>query len=81
MELHREEKGEEGGDRGDREERRGVEGERPVLPVIHSLIVIHSSEHPDIFTVLNREEKGGRKRQRFPGGEREGQKWRKQSNQ
>ena len=40
--------------------RRGGEsrGERPVLPVVSSLSVLHSLEHPKRFTELSREEKG-----------------------
>ena len=40
--------------------RRGWEskGERPIYPVISSLSVLHSLEHPKRFTGLNREEKG-----------------------
>ena len=39
--------------------RRGWEskGERPIYPVISSLSVLHSLEHPKRFTGLNREEK------------------------
>ena len=40
--------------------RRGWEskGERPIYPVISSLSVLHSLEHPKRFTELSREEKG-----------------------
>ena len=39
--------------------RRGAEskGERPILPVISSVSVVHSPEHPKRFTELSREEK------------------------
>ena len=46
-ELHREEKREEG-DRGEQEEERGEsKGERQIEPVISSLSVLHSPEHTD----------------------------------
>ena len=56
MEFHREEK-REGGDRGDQEEK-GSQKDRQIQPVISSLSVLHSPEHPKRFTDLGREEKG-----------------------
>ena len=50
MELHREEKREER-DGGDQEEKRGSKGERRIQPVISSLSVVHSPEHPKRFRV------------------------------
>ena len=56
--MHGEEKREEG-DRGDQEEKIGESiGERPIQPVISSLSVLHSPEHPERFTELSRKEKG-----------------------
>ena len=58
-ELHREKKREEG-DRGGQEDKAGnqTERERLIHPVISSLSVLHSPEHPERFTELSREEKG-----------------------
>ena len=48
--MHGEEKREEG-DRGDQEDKIGESiGERPIQPVISSLSVLHSLEHPKRFT-------------------------------
>jgi len=52
--------------------RRGGEsrGERPVLPVVSSLSVLHSLEHPNRFTELSREEKREGGDRGDPGGEK-----------
>ena len=52
-ELHREGKWDEGpgGEEGE------SKGERPISPVISSLSVLHSPEHPERFTELSRKEK------------------------
>ena len=40
-----------------RRRRGGIKGERAIWPVINSLSVLHSLEHPERFTELHREEK------------------------
>ena len=52
--IQRREKG--GGDRGGQEDKGGEsKGERQILPVIGSLSVVHSPEHPKRFPELGRE--------------------------
>ena len=75
--MVREEKGE-GGDRGDLVE--SPKRERAVKPVISSLSVFHSPEHPERFTELSREEKG-EGGDRGDLGEKKCQKGREQSSQ
>ena len=57
MELHREEKREEG-DRWLGGENGESKGDRQIQPVISSLSVLHSLEHPKRFRESSREEKG-----------------------
>ena len=63
--------------------RRGAEskGERPILPVISSVSVVHSPEHPKRFTELSREEKREGGDRGDLGEKKEGQKRREQSSQ
>ena len=63
--------------------RRGAEskGERPILPVISSVSVVHSPEYPKRFTELSREEKREGGDRGDLGEKKEGQKRREQSSQ
>ena len=56
-------------------------GERPVLPVVSSLSVLHSLEHPNRFTELSREEKREGGDRGDLGEKKEGQKRNEQSSQ
>ena len=49
-------------------------GERPIRPVISSLSVLHSPEHPERFTELSRKEKGEGEDRGHLGEKRESQK-------
>ena len=55
----------------------GIKRERQIQPVISSLSVLHSLEHTKRFTELGREEKGARRRQRRPGGEKGDPNWKR----
>ena len=79
MELHREVKGEEE-DRGDQGEKRGIRTRETDL-ASNSLSVLHSLEHPKIFTELGREEKGEGGDRDNLGKKRESEKGREQSSQ
>ena len=54
-------------------------GERVIKPVISSLSVLHSPEHPERFTELSREEKGKGGDRGDLGEKRESQKGKEQS--
>ena len=61
------------GYRGDQEEK-GSQKDRQIQPVISSLSVLHSPEHPKRFTDLGREEKGEGEDRGYLGEKKESQK-------
>ena len=62
--------------------RRGeIKRERTIEPVINSLSVLHSPEHPERFTELSREEKGEGGDKDDLGEKKKTQKGREQSSQ
>ena len=63
--------------------RRGEEskGKRPILPLISSLNVLQSPEHPKRFTELSREEKREGGDRGYLGERNDDQKGREQSSQ
>ena len=79
MELHRGVKREEE-DRGDQREKRKIRTRETDL-ASNSLSVLHSLEHPKIFTELGREEKGDGGDRADLGEKNEGQKGREQLSQ
>ena len=69
------------GDRGGQEDKSGRQKERLIQPVISSLSVLHSPEHPKRFTKLSREEKVEGGYRGDLGVKKESQKGREQSSQ